>query len=394
GIDSGAFPGAQVMVLKNQKVIFHETYGHHTYAQARRVQPDDVYDLASVTKISSALAGLMRLHGQGNFDLDAPLVDYFPQAKGSNKANLQFREMLSHQARLRPWIPYWRTTLKGNARYPWQKRYQSDALNEGRFKPRTFRRDSSARFPTYVTDDLWLHRNYRQRIYKAILKSPLQEKREYVYSGLLFYLLPEIVANITGEDYETYLKSALYHPLGAFSITYNPWRFYPKERIIPTEQDTFFRQALLHGRVHDEGAAMMAGLSANAGLFANANDLAKLLQLYLNEGQYGGEQLIAATSVQEFRQRHYAADGNRRGIGFDKPLLEYDPVKSSVAEAASSESFGHSGYTGTFVWVDPAEDLIFIFLSNRVHPTRDNRYIYTLNIRPRIHSAIYQAIEK
>jgi CubicO group peptidase (beta-lactamase class C family) len=393
GIAAGAFPGAQVLVARRGRIVYHEAFGHHTYAGERPVRRDDIYDLASVTKTSSALAALLRLHGQGRFDLDAPLSHYFDFGPRSNKDTLTMRKMLAHHARLRPWIPYWRSTLRGNARYPWRRGWSNTRLNDGRFRWRTFKPDSSRRFPIRVTDELWLHRKYKKQIYKAIRKSPLEAEPGYRYSGLLFYLLPQIVEDLVGMDYETYLRDSIYAPLGATTITYNPLRFFPRERIVPTERDTFFRMQLLHGTVHDEGAAMMAGVSANAGLFATAGDLAKLWQMYLNGGRYGGQQIIAAGSLAEFTRCPYCDEGNRRGIGFDKPEIEYDPATSSVAEAASAESFGHSGYTGTFVWADPQAELLYIFFSNRVYPTRDNPLIYRRNIRPRIHAALYRAIQ-
>jgi len=177
-------------------------------------------------------------------------------------------------------------------------------------------------------------------------------------------------------------------------LGFNPSRFFSKDQIIPTERDSFFRMQLLHGYVHDEGAAMMGGVSANAGLFANAYDLAKIMQMYLNGGSYAGQQFIEQSALDTFASRHFAAEGNHRGLGFDKPLLEYDAQKSSVAEAASEASFGHAGYTGTFVWADPETKLLFIFLSNRVYPSRSNRGLYTGNIRLRIHTAIYQSLRE
>ena len=395
GIRAGAYPGAQVLVAKDGHVVFREAFGHHTYDSLRAVRITDIYDFASVTKITTGLAALMQLHGQGRFDLDAPLRQYFPGYgfRNSNKAELTFREMLAHHARLRPWIPYWRGTLRGNARYPWRKGWSDERLNDGRFRCRTFRRDSSERYPIRLTDDLWQHRQYKKQIYRAIRKSPLREQKAYVYSGLLFYLLPEMLADLTGTDYETYLKDNFYHRLGAYTLTYNPLRFYFPDRIVPTERDSFFRMTQLHGTVHDEGAAMMAGVSGNAGLFGTADDLAKLMTLYMNYGSYGGEQLIAEASVREFAACQYCEEGNHRGLGFDKPLIEYDPARSSVAKAAGPASFGHSGYTGTFAWADPEQGLLFIFLSNRVYPTRDNRRLYERNIRPRIHRVLYQAMD-
>ena len=374
-IDSGAFPGCQIIIAKNQKVIFHKSWGHHTYDQKQAVALNDIYDFASVTKVTSALPALMKLHGEGKVSLDDPLGKYFPKFKNTNKANLPIRSILAHNAKLKPWIPYWRSTIKKNGKYKW----------------RTFKKRKSRRFPTKVTDHLYLHRKYKKKIYKAIKESPLNEKSGYVYSGLAFYLWPEIVSELVNEDFEIYLKKTFYQPIGASTITYNPDDHFPLNRIVLTENDTFFRKVQIHGKVHDEGAAMMGGVSANAGLFGSANDLAKLMQLYLNEGTYAGERLIAAASVKEFTTCHYCEEGNRRGLGFDKPLIEYHPQKSSVAKDASPSSYGHSGYTGTFTWVDPEHDLIYIFFSNRVYPTRENRKIYQLNVRPDIHQLIYDS---
>jgi len=374
-IDAGAFPGCQILIAKDQKIIFHKTWGHHTYDQKQAVAADDIYDFASVTKVTSALPALMKLHGEGKVSLDDPLEKYFPKFKKTNKANLSIRSILAHNAKLKPWIPYWRSTIKKNGKYKW----------------RTFKKRKSRRFPTKVTDDLYLHRKYKKKIYKAIKESPLNEKSGYVYSGLAFYLWPEIVSDLVNEDFETYLKKTFYQPIGASTITYNPDEHFPLDRIVLTEHDTFFRKVQIHGKVHDEGAAMMGGVSANAGLFGSANDLAKLMQLYLNEGIYAGERIIAESSVKEFTTCHYCEEGNRRGLGFDKPLIEYHPQKSSVAKDASPASYGHSGYTGTFTWVDPEHKLIYIFFSNRVYPTRENRKIYQLNVRPDIHQVIYDS---
>lgn len=393
GIMEKAYPGAQVLVAHQGTVVYHEAFGYHTYDSLRAVGKEDIYDLASVTKVSSALAALMKWHGEGQLDLDATLADYYPDFAKSNKADLPFRQMLAHNARLKSWIPYWQATLKKQAKYPWRKRWAADRTNDYRFRRKTLSIDSSADYSIYLSDGLYQHQDYRKQMMKAIKKSPLNERPGYTYSGLLFYLLPDIVATKAEMDYETFLKETFYQPLGANTITFNPLRFHAKDQIVPTERDTFFRMTQIHGYVHDEGAAMMGGVSANAGLFSNANDLAKLFQMYLNYGEYGGERYIAAESVQEFARCQYCSEGNRRGLGFDKPMITYDAASSSVAEAASPDSFGHSGYTGTFVWVDPETELLFIFLSNRVYPTRLNRQLYELSIRPRIHKVIYQALE-
>ncbi|MEM9823217.1 MAG: serine hydrolase domain-containing protein [Bacteroidota bacterium] len=374
-IAAKAFPGMQVLVAKDGHVVFHQAYGHHTYERSQKVQERDLYDLASVSKITTALPALMKLHGENRFDLDAPLKKYCPEFKKSNKADLDFRSILAHQARLKPWIPFWKNTLRKN----------------GQFKWRTFKEKTSRRFPVRVSKGWYLHRKYRKKIYKAIRQSPLNETPGYRYSGLAFYLFPELLERMMGLPFEEYLQQTFYRPLGAHSLGFNPWKRIPLEQIIPTERDTFFRKELLHGFVHDEGAAMMGGISANAGLFGNANDLAKLLQMYLNKGSYGGQSFIAASSLDTFTHCHYCQQGNRRGLGFDKPLIVYHPQRSSTARSASAASYGHSGYTGTFVWVDPEEQLIYIFLSNRVHPSRERRQIYQLNVRPRIHQLIYDS---
>ncbi len=396
GIAGGAFPGAQVLVWHKGEPLVHLTAGYHTYDSLRETRPDDVYDLASITKTTSALLVLMKQYGEGNLDLDTPLGLLFPQLKRTDKKRIPLRSALAHRAGLLPWVPYWQTTLRGHGRYPWSKHWDATRTNDYNFRNRTIRRDSSRRFPIKLTDDMWLHRTYREkRIYRAIRRSPVRPPGEYAYSGLLFYLLPDYVERTTGTDYRTYLRETFYDLLGADELGYRPLdRGIPLDRIVPTEVDTFFRMDTLHGVVHDEGAAMMDGVSANAGLFSTADDLAKLYQMLLNGGEYGGRRYLTREAVDTFTSYQYPAEGSHRGLGFDKPLLEYDAISSSVAEAASPASFGHSGYTGTFVWADPEADLLYVFLSNRVHPSRDRRAIYTLNIRPRIHTLIYSFMNR
>ena len=377
GLDSNAFPGCQVLAATNGQVFFHKVYGHHTYSRAQAVKHDDIYDLASITKASTATPALIRLYGEGVFDLDADLKTYVPSFRKSNKAELTWREILAHNARLKAWIPYWRSTKKKN----------------GKFKGRTFKPDSSSTYPIRITDQLYLHKHYKEKkIYKAIRKSPLNDEAGYLYSGLSFYLYPEIIENLTQTDVETYLKQTFYHKLGAYTMTYNPMRYFSRSRIIPTERDTFFRMEQIHGTVHDEGAIMMGGVSCNAGLFANAVDLAKLWQMLLNSGSYGGDRYLEVDAVQEFTRCQRCDQGNRRGLGFDKPPLPSEAGTSSVAASTSPMSFGHSGYTGTMVWADPEKDLLFIFLSNRVHPTRLNRKLYTMQIRQRIQQVLYDSL--
>ena len=379
GIESGAYPGCQVLIAKNGSVVFHETYGYHTYENRNEVCRNDIYDFASVTKITGPLPALMKLVDEGKINLDEKFSLYWPDLSHSNKADLKFREILAHQSGMKAWIPYWRNTIKKN----------------GKFKAHTFKTDSSAKYNELVITDLYLHKNYRGKIYKAIKKSPVSDEKKYLYSGLSFYLYPQIIENLTQQDYETYLKKEIYQPLGAYSLSYNSHLYFPLEQIVPTENDTFFRMKQIHGYVHDEGAAMMGGVSGNAGLFGKAIDLAKLMQMYLNMGYYGGKQYISHNTLKEFSSYQYPENDNRRGLGFDKPIIgnqELPENEAYPAKSASPSSFGHSGYTGTFTWVDPEENVLYIFFSNRVYPTRENSKLYDMNIRTSIQEAIYSSM--
>jgi len=378
GISNKAFPGAQVLVARKGKIVFQKSYGYHTYEGKRAVQNTDIYDYASVSKVTSALPAIMKLHGEGRFKLDATLGEYFPKFRKSNKAHLDFKNILAHNAQLKPYIVYWASTIK----------------EKGGYKPRTFKTKSNGRYNIRITDDLYLHRKYKKKMYKAIKASALEEKKAYKYSGLSFLLYPEMLSSMTGVDYEAYLQNNFYRPLGATTIGFNPYLRFPLDRIVPTERDTFFRMTQVHGAVHDEAAAMLNGVSANAGLFSNANDLAKLFQMYLNGGTYGGERYIKEETINLFTSCQFCSEGNHRGLGFDRPQIDYDPKEVSISSVSSGFSFGHSGYTGTFVWADPVEDLLFIFFSNRVFPTRDNRKLYSMNIRPQILKVIYDSISQ
>ncbi len=378
-LSSKATPGCQVLVAKEGKVIFQKSYGYHTYDQKTPVQNEDIYDLASVTKISTSLAALMRLTDEGKFNVDKTLANYLPEYRRSNKADIPLRDILTHQGRLKAWIPFWKNAQKKNGNWKWH----------------TFKADSSARYPVKVADGMYLHRKYCHKIYKQIAKSPLEAEKKYVYSDLSFYLYPVIVEKQTGKPFHTYLRETFYQPLGATTLTYNPYRYFPKDQIVPTEYDSLFRKVLIQGTVHDEGAAMLKGLSGHAGLFGNANDLAKLMQLYLNGGDYGGQRYITEATLKEFARCQFCDLGNRRGIGFDKPVLKpTSPSSLSSARDASPESFGHSGFTGTFVWMDPKSKILYVFLSNRVYPTRNNSKLSSLNIRTGVHQAIYDAMKE
>lgn len=259
-----------------------------------------------------------------------------------------------------------------------------------------FKHQPSGKFTIRVAPDLYMNQDFRKTMFDTIRTSRLLPRKRYLYSGLSFYIFPNIIANITGESYEKYLKDNFYHPLGAYTITYNPYKLFPLNKIIPTETDYFFRKEQMQGFVHDEGAAMMGGISGNAGLFGTTNDLAKLFQMYLQKGYYGGKRYISERTMNEFTKIQYPQNDNRRGLGFDKPLI--DNHKNKLRDAypavdASKNSFGHSGFTGTFAWADPDYQLLFVFMSNRVYPTRENQRLYELNIRTAMHQAIYDCLK-
>jgi beta-N-acetylhexosaminidase len=382
GLEQKAFPGCVVQMARDGKVIFRKAYGQHTYdaslgAEPKPVQLDDLYDMASVTKVSTSTPALMRLVDEGKFNVDGKMADYLPGFKKSNKADLVWRDVLTHQARLKAWIPFWMDTKE----------------KDGAWKPKTFKPERSARYSIEITDSLYLNKNYPKTIFEQIRDSPLNAKKEYVYSDLSFILYPQIVKRLTGVPFEDFLKTTFYKPLGATTLTYNPRRFYSLNRIVPTEYDSLFRKNLIWGRVHDEGAAMLGGLSGHAGLFGSANDLMKVFEMYRQKGSYAGQQFISAKTIAEFTRYQFPELGNRRGLGFEKPSFTYT---GNAPRSATKDSFGHSGFTGTFTWVDPdpAYNLTYVFLANRVYPTRNNNKISALNTRTYVAEALYQAIKR
>ena len=369
-----AIPGCQILIAKDTKVIYQKSFGYHTYDSLQPVRNTDLYDLASVTKVSGALPALMKLYGEGKFDLDATMGTYLPYFRRGNKKKLTYREILAHQSGLTPYIVYWKTAIRKN----------------GKYKRKTISETRDENYLYELGPGLYLHKDYREKIYKQIRKSKVGEKK-YLYSGLTFLMYPEIIETITGQDYIEYLNKNFYHPLGASTLTYNPLENHTPDQIAPTEYDSLFRKTQIHGKVHDEAAAMMAGVSSNAGLFANANDLAKLFQMYCNYGTYGNRKYLSEEALIEFTRCQYPENDNRRGLGFDRPLSE-PHANGNTARSVSQKSFGHSGFTGTFAWADPEHNLVYIFLSNRVYQTRENRKLYEMNIRTDIQEVIYESM--
>ncbi|MBM1105351.1 beta-lactamase family protein [Aurantibacter crassamenti] len=381
GIQKEAFPGAQLLVAKNGKIIFHEAYGYHTYDSIQPVALNDIYDLASVTKVTAALPALMKLHGEGKLDLDKPFSTYWkPWQKKADKKDLTVREILAHQAGLTPYIIFLNEIIKKN----------------GKLKKRWVRNRQNSKYNSLAYENLYISKRFKKKIYREISKSTVANEKKYKYSGLTFLLYPQIVENITGVEYSKYLRTNFYDPLGNTTMGFNPKTKGFSNKIVPTEVDTIFRHTLTKDWVHDENAALMGGVSGNAGLFATAKDLARLMQMYMNYGVYGGKRYLEEATVKEFIRVQYPENENRRGLGFDKPLLNNSELllkDSYPAPQASADSFGHSGFTGTFIWADPKNEMVFIFLSNRVNPSRDHRNIYRLNIRTALNSVFYEAEE-
>ena len=378
-IDKEAFPGAQLLVSKNSKIIFHKAYGYHTYANVQPVALTDIYDLASVTKITAALPALMKLIDDGKLDLDKPFSAYWkPWQKLEDKKDITLREILAHQAGLKPYIVFLNEVQKKDGRL--KKRYVKTSRKKNYLKQGYY--------------GLFIRNNFYKKMYREINKSSVGEKK-YKYSGLTFLIFPKLIEQLSGQSYQSYLQENFYIPLGAKTLGFLPeLKNYPN-KIVPTEKDTLFRNSVVKGWVHDENAALLGGVSGNAGLFGSAEDLAKLMQLYLNFGTYNQEPYIKKETLREFTRVQYQENDNRRGLGFDKPLLNNSDLPLSKAYPApevSAESFGHSGFTGTFVWADPEQELVFVFLSNRVQPTRENRNLYTLNIRGALQQVFYKAI--
>ncbi len=379
-IQNRAFPGAQLLVAKNNNVIFHKTYGFHTYDSIQKVQTNDIYDLASVTKITGPLPALMKLYDKGSINLDQPFSDYWQSWKSKkNKNTLTLREILAHQAGLKPYIVFLDKVMK-----------------KGKFKKRFLRNTPSKKFSIKAYENIYVNRKFKTKMYRIIKKSKVSDEKKYKYSGLSFLIYPELITKLTGIPYQTYLQKEFYKPLGASTLGFTPVIKHFSNPIVPTEQDSLFRKTLTKGWVHDENAALLGGISGNAGLFATATDLVKLMQLYVQKGEYGGKRYLKESTLNEFTKVQYSKNKNRRGLGFDKPMLNNAILNLKDAYPApevSSESFGHAGFTGTFVWADPKNKLVFIFLSNRVNPTRKHRDLYKLNIRSALQQIFYQAIK-
>jgi beta-N-acetylhexosaminidase len=383
GIDSIAndaikqkvFPGCQIMAIKDGKVFYQKSFGKHTYDGDRKVQLTDVYDIASITKIASSAASIMRLEDQSLFDVENTIGTYLPELTDSTDyAKTKLKFMLSHQAGFVSWIPFYiRTLHKGQPSF---KLYSPEKTSFNTVK---------------VADGIWMNPNYQDTIFKRILGTSIAAKKKYKYSDLGYYFINRIIGKQTGIAQNNFVDSVFYKPMGLDQIGYLPRDKYALDQIVPTEIDGYYRHQLVHGYVHDQGAAMFGGVQGHAGLFSNANDLGVMMQMYLNYGEYGGTRYLSDSVVRKYTSSHYLSNGNRRGIAFDKPVRE-GGSGPTCSRCASEKSFGHSGFTGTLTWADPDAGLVYVFLSNRVYPSAENRKIISMSIRTKIQRILYNAV--
>ena len=375
-ISEEIFPGCQVLLAKDGKIVFHKAYGHHNYDKKKAVQLDDFYDLASITKVAATTLSIMRMHEQGMLNVYNRLDHYLPELRKTNKGAMTIFDILRHQAGLKPWIPFYETTLIRE-----KKNFKRS--------PVYYRTKKEKGFEIPVARDLYIMNTYQDSIWTKIVDSDLRTNKNYRYSDLGFYILKELIERISQQDFETYVSENLYQPLGLNSLRFNPWINLPIDRIVPSEKDDYFRTQEVRGYVHDMGAALLGGVSGHAGLFGTSKDLAILMQMLNNYGYYGGRRYFSYNTIREFTLRY--GGSTRRGLGFDMKELN-DEKRRSTSKFASHKTFGHFGFTGTVMWADPVENIVFVFLSNRTYPSMKNQKINEEQIRQRLHGVAYRAM--
>jgi len=373
GIKLKAYPGCQIVVAVEDKIIYRKSFGTPTYNDtSTKVNNDHLYDIASVTKIAASTLLAMHLHSKQAFDLDKNLGYYLPELTAKSPYHsVLIRDMMAHQAGFTPWIAFYKKTLTDNQ------------LNSEIYS--SIKKED---FQTQVANGIYIKDDYSNVMFDEILKTAIGSKK-YEYSDLCFYFVQKIVEKQLNEKQNTYLMNTIFKPIGLRNILYLPLEIFPKNRIIPTVDEKTFRNQLLHGYVHDQGAAMLGGVAGHAGIFSNATDLASVMQLILNKGNYAGFSFFDTKTFEEFTRQQFT--GNKRGAGFDRPNATGG---GTCAKSASQQSFGHSGFTGTLAWADPKDKVVFVFLSNRVHPDPENWKLRDLHIRTEIQQVVYDALAK
>ncbi|MEL7122541.1 MAG: glycoside hydrolase family 3 N-terminal domain-containing protein, partial [Bacteroidota bacterium] len=376
-IASRATPGCVVLVAKDGHIVHHKAYGYHTYSKRKKMEKGDIFDVASVTKIAATTLSVMKLRDKGKLDIDVPLGAFLDELAGTNKEQLIIKDVMAHHGGLISWIPFYEQTMSKGRRY--------------RRKPlsKFYRKIATTGFEVPVTNSLFLRNDYVDSIKYKIINSNLRSNNNYRYSDLGFYLMADVVERTSGKPLNEYVMDEFYKPMGLTTTNFNAWKTLPMNKVVPSENDRYFRKQVVKGYVHDMGAAMLGGVSGHAGLFSDAEGLAMLMQMLLQGGYYGGKRYLTNATVEEFTKRH--SRSTRRGIGFDMPELNVRKSQN-VADKASHETFGHLGFTGTCVWADPENDLVYIFLSNRTYPSMYNYKLSKNDYRPRIHNVIYRSI--
>ncbi len=403
GIQAKAFPGCQVLILKDGVPVYDKAFGTFTYEGTRKVKNDDLYDIASLTKTTATLLAVMKLYDEGRFGLTDRIARYVPVLKGTDKERITIEELLFHQSGLPAYWPFYKATIdedsfegvffqaKADALHHTQVDTRLFAIDRFGYKKELVARAFSPDFPLQVADSLFLHRSFRDSVLVQIAHIPLKDKT-YRYSCLNFMLLKEMVENITQMPLDAYLEKVFYTPMGMTHTAFLPLRRFKKEEIVPTVKSDFLRKGgVLQGYVHDELAAFVGGVSGNAGLFSTARDVAKVYQMLIDGGVYEGVRYLSQETCDLFLTR--TSKTCRRGLGFDRPDTR-NPAQSPCAEEAPKEVVGHTGFTGTCAWADPKNHLVFVFLSNRIYPRAfDHKQLMRLNIRPRIQQVMYQALK-
>ena len=373
-IEKKAIPGCVVLVAKDGKIAYQKAFGYFSNEDKKPVTVESVYDMASVTKICATTLAVMKLYEEGKLDLKKKLGDYLPSVKGSNKENLLIEKILLHQAGLVAYIPFYKETLDASG-VPLKSLYTSAATDS---------------FSIRVANNFYMRNDWRDTMYKKILQSPLGPADKYIYSDNDFIFLGKTVEAISGYTLDEYVRRIFYNPMSLSSIGFKPLLRMDTSRIVPTENEKQFRLQLLRGDVHDPGAAMFGGVAGHAGLFSDAYDLAAVMQMLLNGGTYNGKQYLQKETIDLFTAYH--SNISRRGYGFDKPEKDNATrAEPYPALSASAQTFGHTGFTGTCVWADPASNLVFIFLSNRVNEPAQDLFL-KMNVRPKIYEVIYNAL--
>jgi len=373
-VDQKMTPGIQLLVARKGKVIYNKNFGKHTYDGKEKVKFEDMYDVASLTKILATIPLLMELEEKKALSLDTKLSKILPEYAATNKKNVTIKQMLSHYARLKPWIPFYVATLDSATRKP---------------DPKYYRRTATSQFNVKVAEQMYLRKDYPDSMQQIIRETDLLSTQRYRYSDLPYYILKKYIEGYYKKPLDELVQQHFYQSLGANYTTYNPSSKFSDRNLIPTEVDDYFRYKEVRGYVHDMGAAMQNGVGGHAGVFSNANDVAKIMQMYLQKGFYGGKRYLKTETVDKFNFCYYCDKNVRRGIGFDKPQLGDD---GPTCGCLSMKSFGHSGFTGTYAWADPDEEIVYIFLANRTYPKAAKNRLLSENIRTEIQRLIYEAI--